>query len=50
MINFLHERCQILEAVVSSKGKVERTKPFPRKMHSYTTRGESSTGMKFYMC
>jgi hypothetical protein len=50
MISFLHERCQILEAVESSKEKFEKTKPIPRKVHSYTTRGESSTGIKCYMC
>ncbi|XP_025192847.1 uncharacterized protein LOC112592900 [Melanaphis sacchari] len=50
MISFLHERCQILEAVESSKGKYEKTKPIPRKLHSYTTRLDQCKARKCNQC
>jgi len=50
IINYLHDRCQVLEAVESSKGKSEKAKTFLRKMHSYASGSGTSTNMKFYMC
>jgi len=50
MVDYLQERCQILEAIKSLKGKSEKTKPFQRKLHSYTSGGKSSMIMKCYRC
>lgn len=50
IINYLHDRCQVLEAVESSKGKSEKIKTFPRKVHSYASGSGTSMNMKCYMC
>jgi len=49
IIDYLHDRCQVLEWVESSKARIEKAKTFPRKTHGYALGSGTSTNMKWYM-